>query len=206
MAYIYKIYNDINDKVYIGKTLRSINRRWLEHQSDYRNKSHDGRPIYLAMDRYGIENFHIELVEECDFSILSDREQYWITYYNSFENGYNATLGGDGTPSANYELIWELWLDNYNITQIHYITNHDVGTIRTCLDMHKVPQEEIDKRKFSTIICGVAMMDKNTNEILKVFESIADACRYLGKEHSGHIGSVCKGDRQTAYGYKWKYI
>ena len=31
MAYIYKITNTINEKVYIGETTRPVNRRWNEH-------------------------------------------------------------------------------------------------------------------------------------------------------------------------------
>lgn len=52
----------------------------------------------------------------------------------------------------------------------------------------------------------VAQIDNSTNEIINVYNSISDAYRSLGKEQSGHIASVCKGKRQTAYGYKWKYI
>ena len=49
------------------------------------------------------------------------------------------------------------------------------------------------------------MLDKNTEEILKIFTSIADAYRFLNKQHSGHIADVCNGKRKTAYGYKWQY-
>jgi hypothetical protein len=48
------------------------------------------------MNKYGNEHFHIEEVEECPLEILSEREKYWIKYFFSYENGYNATMGGDG--------------------------------------------------------------------------------------------------------------
>jgi hypothetical protein len=35
MAYIYKITNQINQRCYIGKTLRTIEVRWREHRKDY---------------------------------------------------------------------------------------------------------------------------------------------------------------------------
>ena len=41
--------------------------------------------------------------------------------------------------------------------------------------------------------------------ILQVFPSVEAANRYLGKQPNGHIAAVCRGKRQTAYGYKWKY-
>lgn len=49
---------------------------------------------------------------------------------------------------------------------------------------------------------SVAMLNKDTEEIIKIFSSIAEAYEELGKQHSGHIASVCKGKRKTAYGYK----
>ena len=57
------------------------------------------------MRKYGIEKFHIEKVEECPLEILSDREKYWIEFFSSYKNGYNATIGGDGKQLYNYDEI-----------------------------------------------------------------------------------------------------
>lgn len=51
------------------------------------------------------------------------------------------------------------------------------------------------------------MIDKNTDKIIKEFSSRAEAIRYLGvasKGASAHISAVCTGERESAYGYKWK--
>ena len=88
MAYIYKIINKKNNKIYIGKTEFSIEKRWKEHLRD--SKKNLDRPLYRAMNKYGIENFDIEQVEKTDSPV--EREQYWIEYYGSFKYGYNATL------------------------------------------------------------------------------------------------------------------
>lgn len=51
------------------------------------------------------------------------------------------------------------------------------------------------------------MLDINTEDVIKEFASRAEAVRYLGvssKNASAHISSVCKGNRKSAYGYKWK--
>lgn len=83
---IYKIENTINKKVYIGQS-KNIYKRWYCHRSDYRNKNY---PIYQAMRKYGIENFLFSIVEECSIENLSDREDYWISCYNSYvPYGYN---------------------------------------------------------------------------------------------------------------------
>lgn len=94
MAYIYQIINDINNKIYIGKTEFSIDKRFKEHCSDAFKERNEKRPLYSAMRKYGIEHFHIELIEETDNP--EEREKYWIEQKQSFKNGYNATLGGDG--------------------------------------------------------------------------------------------------------------
>lgn len=62
MAFIYKITNLINNKCYIGKTERTINERWKEHLK--KSKSLD-LPLYRALNKYGIDNFQIEQIEEC---------------------------------------------------------------------------------------------------------------------------------------------
>ena len=97
MPYIYKITNDINKKIYIGKTVETIEKRWKEHIKDSKKKTSENRPLYRAINKYGIEHFSIEEIEEVqDQFLLSDRERFWIEYFGSFKNGYNATIGGDG--------------------------------------------------------------------------------------------------------------
>ena len=107
MAFIYKITNDINDKVYIGKTEFSLKKRFKEHCNAMRESRRERRPLYSAMKKYGTEHFHIELIEETDNP--EEREMYWIKQYDSFGNGYNATLGGDSKKYLDYDKIVELY-------------------------------------------------------------------------------------------------
>ena len=116
MAYIYKIVNDINQKVYIGKTEFSINKRFKEHCKDAFQYRTEKRPLYSAMRKYGIEHFHIELIEETNSP--EEREIYWIEQYRSFKNGYNATLGGDGRAYLDYDVLIAAYKKNPNISQI----------------------------------------------------------------------------------------
>lgn len=97
MGYIYKITNLINQKMYIGQTIRSIEVRWKEHL-----RSKDNAPIHKAIQKYGQENFIIEEIEECEDSLLNEREQYYIKFFNSYNGhiGYNATEGGNSNPNA----------------------------------------------------------------------------------------------------------
>ena len=55
------------------------------------------------MNKYGINNFSFEIIEECKKNELSEKEKYWINYYNSTSpNGYNLTKGGDGGNTFQY--------------------------------------------------------------------------------------------------------
>ena len=95
MAYIYKILNTINDKVYIGQTIKSIDERFKEHiYKSHSEKTHP--PLHQAFIDLGEENFFIECIEECTQEKLDVQEKYWIQYYDSYNNGYNATIGGAG--------------------------------------------------------------------------------------------------------------
>ena len=66
MPYIYQIVNDINDKVYVGKTNFSLEKRFKEHCKDVFKRDFEKRPLYSAMKKYGVEHFHIQLPEETD--------------------------------------------------------------------------------------------------------------------------------------------
>lgn len=91
MIGIYKITNNINGKIYIGQS-NNIQRRFSEHQ----NRGATSRILVdIAIQRYGKENFNFEIIEECSIEQLNQKETYWITYFNSIENGYNCSVGGD---------------------------------------------------------------------------------------------------------------
>ena len=96
---IYKITNLYNNKVYIGCS-KNIKHRWNAHQSEARLPQYPQYhySIHKAFRKYGLENFKFEIVELTDEELLFEREQYWITYYDSYNNGYNETKGGDRGP------------------------------------------------------------------------------------------------------------
>lgn len=206
MAYIYKITNKINQKSYIGKTLGTIKGRFIEHIRDSRKERTEKRPLYSAMNKYGVENFSIEEIEQCSYEVVNERETYWIQYYGTFLNGYNATIGGDGNHYADYDLIFSLFQEGKNITEISEITKYCTDTVTLALSSKGVSDEEKQERCNESKGVKIAKLDKNTGEILEVYSSIAQAYRELGKQHSGHIASVCKGKRKSAYGFEWKYI
>lgn len=94
MGYIYKIINDINNKIYVGQTKRTLEKRWQEHIR-YAQEKDSRTKFYKAIQEIGVEHFKIISIEEI-FGIeeRNNREKYWIQYYDSFNNGYNSTRGG----------------------------------------------------------------------------------------------------------------
>ena len=214
MGYIYKITNDINDKIYIGKTEFDIQKRFYEHCKDSK-RGYTNRPLYNAMNKFGIEHFSIEEIEQYKEN-LEQREQYWIQYYDSFYNGYNATLGGDGKAYIDYNYIIELFIQGLNITEIAQKTNHDSGHISKILkEKGNISQKQIDKQAMKTQEKIVCMLDKNTKEIIKIFQSVAEASQYCIdnklstdtiKGISAHISQCCNKIRKSAYEYCWKYL
>ena len=98
---IYKITNLINELVYIGQA-QDIKTRWRNHRTDYlgNNVVNYNNPLYKDMRLYGLDNFSFEIIEECLVSELDEKEKYWISYYDSFNNGYNRTEGGQNAPHA----------------------------------------------------------------------------------------------------------
>lgn len=205
MAYIYRIWNDINNKSYIGKTERSIEKRWKEHIRDSKKDNINNRPLYKAINKYGIEHFHIEEIEQCSFDIINDREKYWIEYYSTFKKGYNATIGGDGKTYCDYDLVYTLYNEGLTITEISNKLSYDVTTCRYILENFGITKEDRIKRGIQSMQKSIIQLDKNTEEVINIFPSLQAACDYLGKQSSGHIPDVCRGKRKTAYGYKWKY-
>lgn len=96
---IYKVTNLINNKVYIGKTVSSLERRKIQHRSDAKKKLYKCI-FHAAIDKYGEDNFCWEVVDRCLFSeSLIELEKYYIKKFNSkAPHGYNMTDGGEGVP------------------------------------------------------------------------------------------------------------
>jgi len=62
-GFIYIIKNTINSKVYVGQTTVDLNTRWKEHLRHAKPKAE--QVISRAINKYGRENFHMELLEQC---------------------------------------------------------------------------------------------------------------------------------------------
>ena len=125
---IYKITNKVNNKSYIGQTRQSIQFRWNQHI----NKK-DKTYFHNAIHKYGKDNFEISVLEECDVKDLDAKEIFYIAKYDTFKNGYNLTIGGDGNRrlllDTKYDEIKELYLSGFSSNKIATLYNVDKSTI-----------------------------------------------------------------------------
>jgi len=90
---IYKITNNVNGKIYIGQTTRSMAERWADHCCATKNTS---RPIKNAIKKYGRESFEKEeLITYIDQTSLDRMERHFIVCFGSLRpSGYNIKHGG----------------------------------------------------------------------------------------------------------------
>ena len=94
MAYIYKIINLITGQVYIGETT-DCKQRWSQHLTMLNAGKHHSHKLQNAFDKYHVENFQFQIIEEVSDNERFEKEVFYINSYNSYENGYNETRGGD---------------------------------------------------------------------------------------------------------------
>lgn len=87
---IYKITNLLNEKCYIGSSL-NITERWYQHKTKLLHKKHHSIKLQRAINKYGMDNFKYDIIEECNQESLIIREQYYIDFFDSYKNGYNST-------------------------------------------------------------------------------------------------------------------
>ena len=207
MGYIYCITNLINGKRYVGKTTYSIEKRFKEHCSDFCKRRCEKRPLYDAMNKYGIENFIVEELEYVkDDSKLSDKEIYWIQELHTFGScGYNASRGGDGKILYNHNEIIELARLGYTSSQIQNKLGCHKDTIYKVLKANGVKIRRSDAKI-------IAQYDLAGN-FIQIFFGANEAQDWLinkgitkNKNAKAHIKRCCGNKESQCYNYLWKYL
>jgi hypothetical protein len=95
---VYLCTNIITKKHYVGITSQTFQKRKSVHKHNALTKNLPNY-FYRSIRKYGWDNFIWNIIEDgvCDFAILNSKEIEYIEKYNAFTNGYNMTIGGDGT-------------------------------------------------------------------------------------------------------------
>lgn len=175
MGHIYKITNTLNNKVYIGQTVKTVEKRFQQHKNNS-NKSYFSQIVlYKAFNKYGIDNFICEEIEQVPNELLNDREKYWIEYYNSYFEGYNSTLGGRATQLYNWDVddIVEKYQELKSARKVAQVLGCDHSTIDRILNENNVPRFTPSQQQSKAVI----FINKNGEEFL--FETTRDAALWL---------------------------
>ena len=210
MGIIYSINNKINDKKYIGKTIRPIQVRWKEHLKDIYNPQKNNSKLYRAMNKHGIDNFSIEILEDdIPNELLGEKEQTYIKLFNSYYEGYNSTFGGEGESVVDIEALKELHLLGKNFSEIAEITGHTVKTVSTRLRQEGM--ESPHKGSSGNLNKGKPMLFKNQE-----FASLTLLAKYLQSNidpfKEKEVTTIIKGISKSARlncsycGYYFKYL
>lgn len=210
MIGIYKIENLITHQCYIGQS-KFIERRWQEH----RNRLNIGTSkLYQALREYGIDNFSWEIIEECSQNELDEREIYWIQFYNSFNDGYNSTLGGRFQSTINVEDIYAAWdsgLSNKQIAEKFNISTSIVYEILVRYKNYTKHEVKVRGGRLAAInnsnnayngLDNIVFRYDLDGKYLDAWHSIKEASKTLGIS-SDSIRRALNGKYNKAGGFMW---
>lgn len=189
--FIYVITNIINNKKYIGLTTKTIKERFSQHCRI--SDSECGFYIHSAMRKYGKENFKIEQIDEANtIEQLKNKEIYYIDLYNTFDNGYNLTKGGDFSSNENMVIVKDSEGNVRRITSDEFSNSKDIyksvnsglvtiykdgDKIRVSSDEYKNIYYELGWRSKNHGLVTVKLKDGNITKI--------DSANFDPNEHTG---------------------
>ena len=230
-GYIYLIENKLNKHKYIGQTSQTIKKRWIQHKSDAKIFNY---PLYRAINKYGEKNFTIYELEKITskdkrhlLNQLNDKEIFWIDYYDTYNDGYNQTIGGqNNAPNKfpehaviEYTLHGEYIFTYKTVTDASDATGFSASDISSCCSKVKInrvqnrifryKENPLTQKEVDYFINRYPIISQYDFEghLINKFDFATEAAKSLGLSYkmSGNIANVCKGKYKFAYGYIWRY-
>ena len=222
-GWIYKITNKVNNKIYIGKTIQTISRRWSQHITNSKlEQSHS--IVDQAISKYGKDNFEISNIEElCSKNkkelneLLCQKEKYYIKKYKSHvsQNNYNITWGGNNlsekcfVPVDCYDKDGRFIKEYKSIIEATYdlgLTEQSYANISGCCKGRKIsaygyiwrlhghPFDEYQVHPQHLSLIPIDVYDLNGN-LEKEYGDIYDISIAKEEKVRTYIYRVCNGDR-----------
>lgn len=179
VSVVYVIKNDINDKMYVGKTSGNLKSRVCGHVRSSSIGS-DNFTIHRAIRKYGKDSFSVTVYASAPPNLLNEIEKFAIQHLDTFKNGYNMTLGGEGVFGFSHTKE----------------TRSKISKKKKMIPLSEEQKESLKKE--------VLQINKTTGEIIQQYCSISDASDQLSI-HSSNISACCRGKLRTSGGYVWKY-
>lgn len=163
MGYIYKITNTINNMEYVGQTKDTVEKRFVNHTK----KSSNCRYLKSAINKYGKENFKIQIICICFDEDLDKYEMEYIEKFKSLiPSGYNLKYGGQFQSRHSEETKQKI----SETMRKFYKENPQ----RNRPQLNKKHSEET-KKKISNALKGrkkIQMVKIDSNQNIKLFKKI----------------------------------
>ena len=178
---IYKVTNNINNKIYVGQTINTLEYRRNQHERSINYKNTRNNAFSRALKKYGINNFTWEVIDNADnLDQLNQKEEYWISKLNCLIDsglGYNIKRGG-----SNYK---------------HHPTT-------------KVKIGEAQQGSKNHMWGKVGELNPKSKKVINLTDNIiydsANLCAKVENLNFSHICAVCRGTRATTGGKVFRYL
>jgi len=200
---IYKSTNLVNNKVYIGQTVRTLEERRKEHER------HSDIIFDKAIQKHGKHNFEWKIIDTADnIKELNKKEIYWIKFFNSLTpNGYNQCYGGDNTFGYTHKKESKIKMSKTKSKMYTGKNNPFYGkkhTYESRMKMSKSRKGRVITKEWAKKIAASNSIKVINLDTMEIFNSIKSAAEKYNLKAT-HISRVCKHKRKRTGGFRWIY-
>lgn len=198
---IYKITNRINGYIYVGSTSRDIETRYQEHFKPSIWDGNPNSPFYQDVQKYGKENFALELLDTCFERHRFILEEYW--WHKLFEEHYlmyEIKMGNSHSDNTKQRLS-RLRNEEKRSETYHTEEFKDKISEKTSGELNGMWGKKDEEAINGRIV--IAFYDKEHTQVFKRFVSVRTALQFLGIK--GHVGllKACRNN-ELYHGYYWR--
>lgn len=193
-------YTGKNGKKYIGITSFTLA---IRAGKDGRNYVRDNYAFGRAIRKYGFDFFTSEILEDnLTRGQACEKEKYYIKLFDTYKNGYNSTLGGEGTVKFDKEEVYNLWKQRKNHKEIEEELGCKDITIQRVLQSYGIDGLERIKLGAGRYHSQEVHKYDLEGNYLESYESYSDAGRANSVPYINIIKCIQK-KRQTCGGFQW---
>jgi group I intron endonuclease len=202
---IYCIWNNVNNKVYIGKA-KCIYTRMKDHITRLNTRNKDENPhLVNAWHKYGKDQFTYSVVEYCSIDKCSERELFWMKVYEALDKNKGYNIREDSSTGL---IVSRETREKMRKSQIKRF--EDPEERRKC--SHNFFKDNPDKAKEMGRVVSKALLKykieqyAKSGELLKTWISILELMEAHPEYKRHNIYAVCSGEKPSMYGYIWRKV